>query len=245
MAGIQSMLTNEMPAIRNLLPSSLRSLIAPVTAAAPPVIATSGVVAEETSHASRWLLPLLLGLLLLLGLFWMLVRGRGTVEQAANRVASTASDVGAWLDSKLPNGVVLHVPQHGLEARLAQYLKDPAQQVSQEQWFDFDRLRFDTGSATLRPESEEQLRNIAAILTAYPSAKVKVGGYTDNVGDPANNLQLSQDRAYNVRNDLIGMGVAADRIEAAGYGDQFPVADNATEEGRARNRRIALRVMQK
>jgi len=104
---------------------------------------------------------------------------------------------------------------------------------------------FETGAPTLKPESQEQLTNIAEILKAYPAVKVKIGGYTDNVGDPATNLTLSQERATNVMNDLVKKGVAADRLTAEGYGDQHPIADNATPEGRAMNRRIALRVTAK
>ena len=97
----------------------------------------------------------------------------------------------------------------------------------------------------LRPESREQLRNIAEILKAYPNVQVKVGGYTDSSGDPATNLRLSQDRANSVRQELVGLGIAGDRITAKGYGQEHPVADNTTEAGRAQNRRVALRVTQK
>jgi outer membrane protein OmpA-like peptidoglycan-associated protein len=106
-------------------------------------------------------------------------------------------------------------------------------------------LLFESGSATLKPESQEQLRNIAEILKAYPNVKVKIGGYTDNVGDPAFNMKLSQDRATNVMNELVILGVASNRLEAEGYGEKHPVANNSTEEGRAKNRRISLQVNSK
>ena len=112
-------------------------------------------------------------------------------------------------------------------------------------WFDFDRLLFDTNSATLQPASNEQLTNIAEILKAYPNVKIKIGGYTDNTGDPSNNQKLSQDRANNVMAALEQMGVASDRLEAQGYGADHPVADNSTEEGRQKNRRISMRVTAK
>ena len=112
-------------------------------------------------------------------------------------------------------------------------------------WIDFDRLLFDTGSATLQPRSREQLRNVAAILVAYPSLKAKIGGYTDDAGDDAANLALSQARAASVRSELIALGVPGERLQAEGYGEQHPVASNATDEGRARNRRIALLVVER
>jgi outer membrane protein OmpA-like peptidoglycan-associated protein len=139
----------------------------------------------------------------------------------------------------------LNIPPNGVEARLLAFIQDPARSVGQATWFDFDRLLFNTDSATLRPESQEQLRNIAAILKAYPNVRIKIGGYTDNTADSQYNLRLSQDRANGVKAELITLGVAPDRLETQGYGEQFPVADNSTVEGRARNRRISMRVTQK
>ena len=85
----------------------------------------------------------------------------------------------------------------------------------------------------------------AAVLKAYPDVNVKVGGYTDTTGDPTANRTLSQQRADAVRQALVGKGIAAKRMVAEGYGSDHPVGDNATEEGRAQNRRIALRVTKK
>jgi outer membrane protein OmpA-like peptidoglycan-associated protein len=83
------------------------------------------------------------------------------------------------------------------------------------------------------------------ILKAYPTVHLKIGGYTDNVGDPAANFKLSDERAKSVRNEMIKMGVEPSRLLAEGYGEQYPVASNDTEEGRAQNRRIAVRVTKK
>ena len=121
----------------------------------------------------------------------------------------------------------------------------PVQGVEPATWFDFDHLLFNTDSATLRPESQEQLGNIAAILKAYPNVHIKIGGYSDNSGDPQHNLKLSQDRANGVMAELSRLAFPRDRLEAQGYGEQSPVADNSTAEGRARNRRVSIRVTQK
>ena len=94
-------------------------------------------------------------------------------------------------------------------------------------------------------KSNEQLVNLSEILAAFPNAKLKIGGYTDNTGDEAANMKLSADRANAVRNALMLMGMDGARLEAEGYGSQHPVADNATDEGRAKNRRIAVRVTAK
>jgi OmpA-OmpF porin, OOP family len=157
----------------------------------------------------------------------------------------TRADLGAFVKKPLPSRVELSIPEHGMEAKLLAFIEDPSKPADKTTWFDFDRLLFDTGSATLRRESQEQLENVAEILKAYPAVEAKVGGYTDDVGDAASNLKLSQDRAASVTKQLVGRGVAQQRLAAEGYGDQFPVADNATEEGRAQNRRISLRVTRK
>jgi outer membrane protein OmpA-like peptidoglycan-associated protein len=86
---------------------------------------------------------------------------------------------------------------------------------------------------------------VAAIFAAYPKVHAKIGGYTDNTGDARANQTLSQDRANSVMDQLVSLGIDKGRLEAEGYGDQHPVADNATEAGRAQNRRIALRITEK
>ena len=170
--------------------------------------------------------------------------------QQAGQVASDAVDagqlaiakLGSFVPRKLPSNVELNVPEHGVEAGVIAYLDDPSRPLEPPTWFNFDRLLFRTGSATLMPQSQEQLRNIAEIMKAYPTMKAKIGGYTDNVGDPSANLVLSQARAMNVRDSIVALGVASDRLSAEGYGEQFPVASNDTEDGRQQNRRIALHV---
>jgi OOP family OmpA-OmpF porin len=146
---------------------------------------------------------------------------------------------------RLPDNVSLNIPPNGAEARLLAFIQDPSKGVEPATWFDFDRLLFNTDSAALRPESQEQLRNIAEILKAYPNDHIKIGGYTDNTGDPQSNLNLSQERANGVMAELVALGISPARLEAQGYGEQFPVADNSTEEGRAKNRRVSMRVTQK
>jgi outer membrane protein OmpA-like peptidoglycan-associated protein len=197
-----------------------------------------------------WLLPLLL---ILLGLLlWFLFRPRpaplaeapAPVPTAAP-VAPATPDLGNFVPRQLVDGTMLNIPEHGVEGRLLAFIQDPAQKPNKTSWFDFDRLLFATGSATLEPQSSEQLHNIAAILKAYPATHLTIGGYTDNTGDAAQNLKLSQDRADNVTAELLKLGVAGDRLVAKGYGEEHPVGDNATEAGRAQNRRISMLVTQK
>ena len=146
----------------------------------------------------------------------------------------------------LGNGTEIDVvPNVGLEPKLVAFIDDKYSVVDKTRWFDFDRIRFLTGSSELTPGSKVQLRNTATILKSYPKVNIKIGGYTDNVGDPDANLKLSDDRAKSVMAELIKLGIAAERLEAEGYGDQHPTADNATPEGRAKNRRTAVSVRAK
>ncbi|WHF52275.1 sodium-translocating pyrophosphatase [Chryseobacterium gotjawalense] len=111
-------------------------------------------------------------------------------------------------------------------------------------WFTIENLHFQTGSSDLKPGSEEQLNNLAEILNAFPTAKVKLGGYTDNTGTEEANLKLSNLRAQAAKLKLLEMGIASDRVEAEGYGSQHPVcAENDTEECKAQNRRIDVRIL--
>jgi K(+)-stimulated pyrophosphate-energized sodium pump len=147
----------------------------------------------------------------------------------------------------LPNGEQLIVPMLGVERKLVTYFNSNPNSAggpaSGPTWFVFDRLRFDTGQATLQPASQEQLGCVSEILKVYPQVKVVVDGYTDNTGEPAANLQLSQQRADSVMAQLVVLGVDPSRMTAKGYGQDNPVADNSTEEGRQENRRIALEVV--
>ncbi len=133
----------------------------------------------------------------------------------------------------------------GIESKLISFIDDNTKMVDKETWFSFDRLLFETGKSTLKPESQEQLSNMAEILKSYPNVELKIGGYTDNTGDASKNLALSDERAKSVLSELVKRGIAESRLKAEGYGQEHPVADNATEEGRAMNRRIDVRVTKK
>ena len=169
-----------------------------------------------------------------------------TPAPAANPAPAPApGPLGEFIQRKLPDGTELNIPRLGIENKLLDFINDPSRLVDKTTWFDFDRLTFDTGKATLQDSSAEQLQNIAAILKAYPKVKARIGGYTDNTGNREANLRLSQDRATNVMHELAQRGVNPSHLQAEGYGEEHPVADNSTSEGRQRNRRISLRVTAK
>ena len=105
---------------------------------------------------------------------------------------------------------------------------------------DLSNIEFATATATLSDASQSELDRIAQILQRNDHLKFEVAGHTDNTGNYQRNVNLSQRRAEAVRQYLVDQGVAADRLTAKGYGSDQPVADNASAEGRARNRRVEL-----
>jgi OOP family OmpA-OmpF porin len=101
-------------------------------------------------------------------------------------------------------------------------------------------VNFETNKAELRPESRAILDRVAESLKGYPELMVEVQGHTDSRGSADLNRKLSQARAETVRDYLIANGVAASRLIAKGYGPGMPAADNTTDAGRAKNRRVEL-----
>jgi OOP family OmpA-OmpF porin len=202
------------------------------------------VIDPPRSNSRRWFWPALAALVLI-ALLWGLTRARhgsgrelpldpaGSVTGAVSpSEADGAGEFRVVVRRKLPGGLEVNVPERGTEDNLISFIEDPARPIDETTWFDFDRLDFETGSAELLPSSREQLLNVAAILKGYPSVELKIGGYTEDIGDAAANLRLSQARADNVREELIAVGIEPDRVEAEGHGP-------------AHHRRISLRVTEK
>lgn len=104
-------------------------------------------------------------------------------------------------------------------------------------------VNFETGSAALTADSRYELDNLVTAMTTYPSLVIEVAGHTDNVGDPAANLTLSGQRAASVAKYLTDRGIPASRLRPRGYGDTKPVAENDTEENRAKNRRTEFTIL--
>ena len=105
-------------------------------------------------------------------------------------------------------------------------------------------VQFASGSDELLPESIDTLLELAFTLKENPELRIEVRGHTDNTGHPASNLDLSLRRAQAVRDALIDMGVEPGRLTAVGYGQDFPIADNSTRAGRAKNRRVEVHNLQ-
>lgn len=102
------------------------------------------------------------------------------------------------------------------------------------------QVNFATDKAQILPASEPQLAQVLQLLQGDPALKLSIEGHTDNSGAVAHNRSLSEDRARSVVAALTAKGINADRLQAAGFGADKPVADNGSEEGKARNRRVEL-----
>ena len=101
-------------------------------------------------------------------------------------------------------------------------------------------INFDTGKSVIRDESMPIIDQIVQMLNSNPELKLSVEGHTDNVGSPASNKTLSEARAKSVVSAIVSQGVAADRLSPVGFGQDKPIADNSTDEGQAKNRRVEL-----
>lgn len=255
-SGLASLLMSQKDAVKAGLPAGIGSILN-VSALGdflgnPKATVTNAFdAADDNKKPNSWLPWLLLGGLLLGALYyWNSCRNTEestvaqTTTEAVATVDSAATQVVSSLKKTLSTGVELNFGEKSIENELISFIEDKSKPVDKTTWFNFRDLRFETGSAVIDSTSMQEVRNIAEILKAYP-IDLKIGGYTDNVGKEAANQKLSADRATSVVNALVAMGIDAKRLSPEGYGSQFPVASNDTEEGRAQNRRIAVRVTKK
>jgi outer membrane protein OmpA-like peptidoglycan-associated protein len=109
--------------------------------------------------------------------------------------------------------------------------------------FVLDDVEFDFGKSTLRPESYNTLDDLVDYLKRKPNERIEIGGHTDNVGSDAKNLVLSVERAKSIVAYLITKGIGNDRLVAKGYGAEEPIEENTTEEGRQKNRRTEVKIL--
>ena len=99
-------------------------------------------------------------------------------------------------------------------------------------------ITFDVGKSTIKPESMGEINRIVKLMTENPDLKFSVEGHTDNTGNPNSNQTLSEARSKAIVDKLVELGISADRLTAVGKGQNSPIADNNTDEGRAKNRRV-------
>ncbi len=171
---------------------------------------------------------------------------KASIKGALNDAGDWVYDLGASIKKKLVDGTEMEIGVNSVEYKILEFIEDANLPIDKTTWFTLDRLYFETGSSTLKAESNSQLDRIAAIMKAYPAVTLKIGGYTDNTGSDVVNNALSSERAETAKAELVKRGVALNRLEAEGYGSQHPVCPaNDTPECRAMNRRIDIRVTAK
>jgi OmpA-OmpF porin, OOP family len=133
------------------------------------------------------------------------------------------------------------VEKAGMEQQVELNAADLAKALDAKGSVSLHGILFDTGKATIKPESAKVLATVGDLLKGNANLKLEIQGHTDNVGQKAANQTLSEQRANSVRKYLIdNFGIEAGRLTAAGFGDTKPVAPNTTDEGRAKNRRVEL-----
>ncbi|HLO80319.1 MAG TPA: OmpA family protein [Chitinophagaceae bacterium] len=210
-------------------------------------------VHEEKKSSLLWYILAGLGLIALLLLLF-----RGCLDKKKEAAPTEVHDTTVVVKTeviavtkeplkvKLPNGVEINAYKGGIEDLLVTFLLDPNAKPGNDNWFDFNDLNFKFGTAEIVPESRTEVDNIAQILKAFPNAKIKLGGYTDKVGDEAANKKLSQARADAVAAALKDLGVGAQVEGAEGYGSEFAkYPATAPEEDRLKDRRVSVSVRAK
>lgn len=119
----------------------------------------------------------------------------------------------------------------------------PLQAIEKDASVVLKNIFFDNNKFEIKPASQVELDNLVKLLNENPTLKIEIGGHTDNVGKPADNLLLSNNRAKAVVDYLVSKNIAAARLTAKGFGSTKPVADNKTEDGKAQNRRTEMKVI--
>lgn len=177
--------------------------------------------------------------------------GEATLTEGRLTLAGRISEPAAI--GRLQRRLEAALPDHAVETRLtvdvpalvAALPLDPARcAAALNELMTRQGVGFAPGSAVIDAEGPRVLARAAAILGRCPEARLEIGGHTDSQGSEGFNLRLSQARAEAVRRALAARGIAPRRLEAHGYGEADPIAPNATEAGRARNRRIAFRPLE-
>ena len=230
-------------------------------AAAPGAYGAAAAGAAADAGGWKWVVPVL-GMIALgaASVWWFAHQAESVHGTTAPPVAATTPPSAAAAAARAPtpspaaaalvkqticDGQLLEVGANGVESMLIAFLDDKTSVIGPNTRFSFDRIEFETDSAALKPSSRAQVKNIAAIMKCYPTLEIKIAGHTDSKADDAYNLKLSQERADSAKGELVALGVAPSRLAAEGYGEQFPIATNDTEEGRARNRRTDIVVTKK
>lgn len=164
------------------------------------------------------------------------------VYGSGGRFYMTARKGGQWVKFTAMSDFseLIGVREKEMEQVMTANAGDWAKQINQSGRVSVYGINFDTGKSTIRPDSESALNEVVKLLQANPAWAMVVAGHTDNVGAAAMNLALSRQRAQSVIAWLGTHGIEEARLVPAGFGDSRPVAENTSDEGRQKNRRVDL-----
>jgi outer membrane protein OmpA-like peptidoglycan-associated protein len=268
-SGLASLLNSQKGSIMSMLPAGLSSIssllgmgkvsdgVSSVAGNAKQTVASVANSTEETAKKGMGLLTWLLPLVIAGGLAWWFLLGGNKMMGGTDTAPVNSDTINAVtpVDAastvfkvKLPDGTELvNANKGGIEDKLVAFLSTDWSKLGEDSlkklWFDFDNLNFKTGKAEITPESMQQVSNMIAILKAYPAAKLKIGGYTDKVGNEEGNKKLSTARSIAVKTALEAAGVGAQVLSAEGYGSQFAkFPATASEADRVKDRHVSVSI---
>jgi outer membrane protein OmpA-like peptidoglycan-associated protein len=202
--------------------------------AAATTLALSGCVTDPTTgqtHASKTAVYGLSGAAVC-GIVGAITHNSRGARNAALGCGAIGAGIGAYMDYQ----------EKLLRQKLANTNVDVQRDGNQIKLVMPENVTFATNSSELSGSATSSLSSVAEVLAKYVDTNITIAGYTDSTGNDSINIPLSQRRAQAVSNFLTSRGVAYNRISAMGYGSASPIASNATVEGRAKNRRVEIRV---
>ena len=169
-----------------------------------------------------------------------------TETQAQVIAGDDITQLGDFIDFTLPSDEIITIPEKGVEKALLDLILDKTKTLDESSfWLCLDRIHFDARETSYKVESDEQIKNLALILASFPKLEINIGSYTDNLGSPESNKDLSKKRAESLKTGLIKFGISESRITTEGFGDGFPIAENNTPDNQKLNRRISIKISQK
>ena len=184
------------------------------------------------------------------------VNGGDTISftsAATGTVYSGATDDSGRFSIRIPNGVTYAASYKDMGGQMqSSDIQIPGDQLIIINWelmfelprvYTLDNVFFDTGKSTLRSESFKELNELVEVMLFKKTLVIEIGGHTDDVGEEAANMTLSQKRAESCRNYLIKKGIDGAAVKAKGYGESKPIAFNDTPAGRQKNRRTEVKIL--
>jgi OmpA-OmpF porin, OOP family len=175
------------------------------------------------------------------------IGGKVVLDDSFNKLSTILVQKGTketWIEVRCYSGIMFRltiVEREIMEQEVVADANAMGNDINSSGHVSLYGIFFDSGKSDLKPESDSAIIQIYKLLTNNAALKLYVVGHTDNVGNIEANMKLSNDRAFEVVNTLVGnYGIAADRLKSYGVASLAPVASNDTEDGRAKNRRVEL-----